>query len=111
MSDMNTADTFRRLVPGMPYVIISALKILTSEGVRLYLKLRAEPENVLVKMPWWLTYLFTDSQIARINTERLFIHLAFYGRSLSGDPIIQIRNAAIHMPTMYEMAAVGAFAL
>jgi hypothetical protein len=87
------------------------MKIVTSKGIRLFVKLRAEPENVIVKMPGPFSYLFTDSQIARINNETLFVNLVFYGISLSENPVIQIRNAALPMPTLHEMEAAGAFDL
>jgi len=37
------------LVPGMPYLIMYAQKIQTENGMRLFVKLRAEPKNVFVK--------------------------------------------------------------
>jgi len=56
-----------------------------------------------------LTYLFTDYQIEQIIKEKLFVNLSFCGNSLSGDPIIQVRNAAIPTLTYKEMAAAGLF--
>jgi len=61
-----------------------------------------------VKMPAGNAYLYTDSQISRINNEQLFVNLSFWGKPDSGDPIIQIRNAAMPMPTYSEMLAAGA---
>jgi hypothetical protein len=108
---MNIRVPFERLVPGRAYLIISAVKTLTPQGEWLFLKLRAEPYNVFVKIPWWATGMLDRSQVALINTERLFVHFAFYGRTLSGDPIFQIRNASIPVPTMEEMEAAGSFVL
>jgi len=95
------------LVPGLPYLIMYAQKIVTANSVWLILKLRAEPRNVFVKMPADNAYLFTDSQISRINNEQLFVNLSYWGKTDSGDPIIQIRNAAMPMPTYSEMLAAG----
>jgi len=111
MSDMNAL--FSRamtvsLVPGMAYLIMYAQKIMTENGMRLFVKLHAEPKNVFCKMPEGLAYLFSDSQIAQINNEKLFVNLSFWGKSRSGDPIIQIRNVALPMPTFYKMAVAGA---
>jgi hypothetical protein len=105
-----TVQSQATLLTAVAY-LISAQKIVTDKGVRLFCKLQAETENVFVKMPGGLSYLFMDFQIARINNETLFGNLSFYGRSLSGDRIIQIRNAAIPMPTFHEMEAAGAFEL
>jgi len=109
MADMNAL--FSRamtvnLVPGMAYLIMNAQKIMTENGVLLFVKLRAEPKNVFCKMPEGLAYLFADSQIAQINNEKHF-KLLFWGTSRSGDPIIQI-NVALPMPTFYGMAVDGA---
>jgi len=93
------------LVPGLPYLIMYAQKIVTANSVWLILKLRTDPINVFVKMPAGNAYLFTDSQISRINNEDLFVNMSFWDRSSSGDPIIHIRNAASSMPTYSEMLA------
>jgi hypothetical protein len=58
-------------------------------------------------MPDYDAYLFTDSQISRINNEQLFVNISYWGRQDSGDPIMQIRNAAVPMPTYSEMLAAG----
>jgi len=79
-----------------------------ADSVRLILKLRAEPRNIFDKMPAYDAYFFTDSQISRINKEELFVNLSYWGRTDSGDPIIQIRKAALPMPTYSEMLAAGA---
>jgi hypothetical protein len=84
------------------------MRILTPCGARLYFKLLAQPRNVFIILPSYCSYLLTDSQLALINAERLFIHLAFYGRDPSGNPIIQIRNSSIPLPSMQEMEAAGA---
>jgi len=97
------------LVPGMAYLIMYAQKIQTENGMHLFVKLHAEPKNVFCKIPEGLAYLFSDSQIDQINNEKLFVNLSFWGRSRSGDPIIQIRNAALPMPAFHEMAVAGAF--
>ena len=85
-----------------------AEKIVTADSVWLILKLRADPRNIFVKMPEYDAYMFTDSQISRINNEELFVNLSYWGRTDSGDPIIQIRNAALPMPTYSEMVAAAA---
>jgi len=85
-----------------------AEKIVTADSVWLILKLRADPRNIFVKMPAYDAYMFTDSQISRINNEELFVNLSYWGRTDSGDPIIQIRNAALPMPTYSEMVAAAA---
>jgi len=51
------------LGPGFSYLIISAQKVPTESGMRLFIKLRAAPQNIFCKMPDDLTYLFTDYQI------------------------------------------------
>jgi len=84
-----------------------AQKIVTANSVWLILKLQAHPRNVFVKMPADNAYMFTDSQISRINNEELS-NMSFWGRSSSGDPIIQIRNAFRPIPTYSEMLAAGA---
>jgi hypothetical protein len=106
---MNRRVPFEQLVPGQAYLIIAAVKSLTPQGGRLFLKLRAEPYNVYIKIPWWASEVFSDSKRARINRQQLFVHIAFYGRNLSGNPIFQIRNAAVPVPTMAEMEAAGSF--
>jgi len=60
-------------------------------------------------MPGSIAFLFTDYQIEQINSDKLFINLSFWGTSLSGDPIIHIRNDTLPPPTYDEMAAAGAF--
>jgi len=86
-----------------------AQKCITPDGVQLLLKLRADPKNIFVKMSAYDAYLFTDSQISRINNEQLFVSISYWGRNVSGNPIIQIRNAAVPMPTYSEMLEAGAF--
>jgi hypothetical protein len=71
-------------------------------------KATSRPKECCVKMPADNAYLFTDSQISRINNEELFVNMSLWGRSRSGDPIIQIRNDAMPMPTYSEMLAAGA---
>jgi len=66
------------LVPGLPYLIMYAQKIVTANSVWLILKLRTDPINVFVKMPAGNAYLFTDSQISRINNEDLFVNMSFW---------------------------------
>jgi len=81
------------LMKGLPYRILYAQKCLTPEGVRLILKLGAHPKNVFVKMPNYCAGVLTDSKISRINKEKLFVNLSYWGRQDSGDPITQLRNA------------------
>jgi len=112
MSDMNAilasamADS---LVPGSTYLIMNAQRIPTENGMRLFVKLRATPQNIFCKLPGGLAYLFTDYQVDQINNDRLFVNLSFWGKSLSGDPIIQIRNAALPMLSFEDMTEAGAF--
>jgi len=77
--------------------------------MRLFVKLHAAPQNIFCKMPGGLAYLFSDYQIDQINNEKLFVNLSFCGKSISGDPIILIRNAALPVPTFDEMPVAGAF--
>jgi hypothetical protein len=53
-----------------------AQKIVTANNVWLILKLQADPSNVFVKMPTDNAYLFTDSQVSRINNEELFVNMS-----------------------------------
>jgi len=96
------------LVPILPYLIMYAQKIVTANSVWLILKLRADRRTVFVKISADNAYLFTDSQISRINNEQLFVNLSYWGKTDSGNPIIQIRNTAIPVPTYSEMLAAGA---
>ena len=96
------------LVPGQSYMILYVAKITTICGVQLKLKLRADPADVFVIMPPEFSTCFSDSQISRINNKDLFIHMSYWGKTDSGNPIIQIRNAAMPMPTYSEMVAAGA---
>jgi len=97
------------LVRGLPYRIMYPQNCVTPNGVRLILKLRADPRNIFIMMPAYCVYTFTDSQISRINNEQLFVNISYWGRNVSGNSIIQIRNAAVPMPTYSEMLAAGAF--
>jgi len=99
------------LVPGFSYLIIVAQKVLTESGLRLFVKLRVAPQNIFCKMQGDLTYLFTDYQIEQINKEKLFVNLSFRGKSLSGDSIIQVRNAALPTLMYEEITAAGVFDL
>ena len=113
MRDMNTlfaaAETVsvNILVRRLPYRFMYAEKSVTPDGVRIILKLRADPRNIFIKMLAYCAYVFTDSQISRINNEQLFLNISYWGRTDSGDPITQIRNAAVPMPTYSEMLAAG----
>jgi len=95
------------LVKGLSYRIMYAQKCVTSDGVRLILKLRAAPHNIYVKLPNYCAGVLTDSQISGINKEQLFVNF-YWVRQDSGNPIMQIRNAAVPMPTYSEMRAAGA---
>jgi len=81
MPDMNTLFpaamiiSIYTLVSGLPYLIMYAQKIMTTNRLRLILKLRADPKNLFVKMPSDDAYLFTDSQISRVNNEELFVNM------------------------------------
>jgi len=96
------------LVRSLSYTLLYVAKITTIYGVQLKLKLRASPADVFVIMPPEFSTCFSDSQISRINNEELFVHMSYWGRTNSGNPIIQIRNAAMPMPTYSEMLAAGA---
>jgi len=109
MANMPVLATPSNLVPGLSYLVIAAQKIPTERGMRLFIKLRAAPKNIFYKMPGDLAYLLTDHQIEQINNKKLFINFSFWGTSLSGNPIIQIRNAALPSPTYEEMALAGTF--
>jgi hypothetical protein len=114
MADINTlfaaatTVSVNILVRGLPYRIMYDENIVTADSVRLILKLRADPRIIFVKMPPYDAHLFTDSQISRINNEELFVQLSYWGRTDSGDSIIQMRNAALPMSTSSEMLAAGA---
>jgi len=83
MPDMNTlfaasmSVSIYTLVAGLLYLIMHAQKIVTANCVWLLSKLRADPRNVFVKMLADNAYLFTDSQISRINNEELFVNMSF----------------------------------
>jgi len=96
------------LMKSVPYRIMYAQKCLTSQGVRLILKLRAHPQNIFVKMPNYCAGVLEMSQIDRINKEKLFINISYWGRQHSGDPIKQLRHADVPMPTYSDMLASGA---
>ena len=96
------------LVRRLPYRFMYVEKSVTPDGVRLILKLRADRRNIFIKMPVYCAYVFTDSQISRINKEQLFLNISYWGRTDSGNPIIEIRNSAVPMPTYSEMLAAGA---
>ena len=96
------------LVHGLSYTILYVAKITTIYRVQLEIKLRADPADVFVILPPEFSTCFSDSQISRINNEELFIHMSYWGRTDSGDPIIRIRNAAMPMPTYSEMLAASA---
>jgi len=95
-------------VQGLSYTILYVAKITTIYRVQLEIKLRADPADVFVILPPEFSTCFSDSQISRINNKELFVNMSYWGRTDSGDPIIQIRNAAIPMPTYSEMLAAGA---
>ena len=109
MNVLYASSTPASLVPGLSCLIIAAQKIPTEWGIRLFIKLRAAPKNIFYKMPGDNAYLLTDYQIEQINNEKLFINFSFWGTSISGHPIIQIRNAALPSPTSEEMALAGTF--
>jgi len=74
MTDMNAlfaSAMTASLVPGSTYLIMNAQRIPTKNGMRLYVKLRAAPQNIFCKLPGGLAYLFTDYHIDQINNDRL----------------------------------------
>ena len=56
------------LQAGQTYLIWNAKRIPTEKGLRLFVRLRVQPNGVLCKLPAALTYLFTDHQIELIVT-------------------------------------------
>jgi len=110
MNPLLARDVADCLVPGQTYLIMNAKRMPTEKGMRLFVLLRT-PETVLCKLPAGFSYLLTYPQIQRINSDKLFVKLSYFGKSLSGDPIIQIRNAILPSPTFEDMAAAGALAL
>ena len=115
MKSMNPALTRKMdncLVPGQTYRIINAKRMPTKKGMRLYVVLRIFLEDrfqdVLFKLPGGFSYLFSYPQIDRINSKKLHITFSYFGKSLSGEPIIQIRNEILPAPTFEEMEAAGA---
>ena len=96
------------LIKGASYRIIFAQKCLTPQGVQLILKIRAHPRNILVKMPEYAVGVLEMGQIDKINKEKHFVNFSYWGRQPSGNPVIQLRNAKVAMPTYSEMAAAGA---
>ena len=100
------------LVPGQTYLIRNAKRMPTKKGMRLYVVLciffEDSIQNVLFKLPGGFSYLLSYPQIVRINSNKLFVKLSYFGQSLSGEPIIQIRNFILPAPTFEEMAAAGA---
>ena len=97
------------LIKGVPYRIMFPQKCLTPLGVRLILKLRAHPQNIYVMLPNYCAGLLEMSQMDRINKEKLFVNISYWGRQHSGDTIIQLRHADVTMPTYSDMLAAGAF--
>jgi hypothetical protein len=89
------------------YLIWNAKRIPTEKGLRLFVRLRVQPNGVLCKLPAALTYLFTDHQIDRINSDKLTVNLSYFGLTLSGDLIIQVRHFSLHIPFFEDMAAAG----
>jgi len=81
------------LVSGLPSFILYVKEIATIHGVQLNTKLRSDPVNVFIILPPEFSTCFTDSQKSRINNEQLFVNLPYCGKTDSGDPIIQLRNA------------------
>ena len=78
-----------------------------SEGLRLFVRLRLQPNGVLCKLPAALTYLFTDHQIDRINSDKLWVSLGYFGLTLSGDLIIQVRHFSLPLLFFEDMVAAG----
>jgi hypothetical protein len=95
------------LQAGQTYLILNVKRILTGKGLQLFVKLRLQPSGVLCKLPAALTYLFTDHQIDRINNDKLWVNLSYFGLTLSGDPIIQVRHFSLPIPFFEDMAAAG----
>ena len=84
MSALFSRAMHANLVPGLTYLIMYAQKIQTENGMRLFVKLRAAPQNIFCKVPEGLAYLFSDYQIDQINNEKLFVNLSFWGNHFLG---------------------------
>jgi len=95
------------LMKGATYGIIYAQICMKPQGVRLFLKLRAHPRNIFVKLPNYCAGVLEMSQTNRINKENLFVNFSYWGRQPHGDPIFLLRNKDITMPTYSEMLAAG----
>jgi hypothetical protein len=110
MNPLSAVNMSECLEAGQTYMIQAAKKIHTEEGLRLFVSLRKRiyPYNrVLCTLPAEFTWLFTDRQIDRIKSGRLFVNLSYFGLTLSDDPIIQVRKAILPTPTVEEMASAG----
>jgi len=98
---------FESLIKGATYRVVYARKCMTPQGLRLFLKLRAHPHNIFVKLPNSCVEVLETSQIDKINRHKLFVNFSYWGRRPNGDPIFQIRNKDIPMPTYSQMLVVG----
>jgi len=87
MADVSELVGVESLIKGATYRITYAQKCMTLLGVRLFLKLRAHPRNIFVKLPYYHTCLLEMSQIDEINKEKLFLNFSYCGRQPNGDPI------------------------
>jgi len=109
MADVSELVGVESLIKGATYRITYAQKCMKPLGVRLFLKLRAHPRNISVKLPYYHTWLLDMSQIDEINKEKIFLNFSYWGRQFNGDPIFHIQNKDIPMPTYSEMlTAAGA---
>jgi hypothetical protein len=104
MNPVRAVAMFECLTAGQTYLILNAKKMPTEKGLRLFIKLRIPPKHVLCKLPSAFTWLFTDHQIDRINSNNLHVKLSYFGLTLSDDPIIQVRHASLPNPTFVDMA-------
>jgi len=107
MNPLRAVAMVECLQAGQMYLILNAKRIPTEKGLRLFVRLRLHPNGVICKLPPALTYLFTDHQIDRINSDKLRVNLGYFGLTLSGDLIIQVRH--YHSPLLFfeDMVAAG----
>jgi len=97
------------LVPGTEYPIGSAEKITSENGTHLLVALHTTTHSMYCLFSPRLANTFTDQQIEQINNKTLSLIATYFGKTRSGDPIFQIRDADLPGPAFEEMAAAGAF--
>jgi len=96
------------LEPGTEYMILSAHHIQTSNGTRLIVEFHGITHSMLCAFHPRVR-LLSNRQIEDINTYTLSLVATYYGLTESGDPVFQIRDAALPAPSYEELEACGAF--